>query len=834
MESLPESLTEEQAVERYKQHGSNDLPSSKSLSFFARSWKFLKEPMLLLLVSAASVYLIIGDLSEGIMLGTSVFVVIGISLYQDRKSEKALFALRQLSSPRALVIRNGVERRIPASLLVPGDLIALHEGDRVPADGKILRASNLGVDESLLTGESFPVQKAAHDNMFSSTLIISGSTLVRVLRTGTSTEVGKIGTSLLQEEPEELNLRKETRQMVRLFAWMGAILCLAMIILYGTSKGNWPQALLVGLATAMALLPEEFPVVLTVFLAMGAWRLSKLQVLVRNPGAIERLGAISVLCVDKTGTLTQNKMGVAELYNSKTSVEVQSKPNLSRDFYEISEFALLASRVDPFDPTEKAIHNLFNEGVSESNQFHNDWKFIREYPLSEKLLAMSCAWKKPDALGYVIATKGAPEAIIHLCQLGGDQEKRAQAAVRAMAERGLRVLGVARSSVPDEKLPDEQSSFRFQWLGLIGLEDPLRAEVPSAVQICKSAGIRVMMMTGDHPSTASKIALKAGIPSSPLITGAELSKLSDSELSEQLKSVHVFARMIPEQKLRIVKLLKEQGHIVGMTGDGVNDAPSLKWADVGIAMGERGTDVAREASDIVLLDDNFASIVSGIERGRLIYNNIKKAMSYIVSIHIPIAGLSILPLLLNWPLILLPVHIVFLELIIDPACTLMFESQPSETRVMHSPPRALGLRFFSAKDLLRSSLQGLLVLFAVILLLKFGSQASAERTRALAFVVLTMSNIGLIFADMSGGSFRHLTATFRKVSNPILLLGVVSVLYWITHGVGIRSLFHFDPLSPLEFVVTVGIGFAVFAILSVWNWRAALAPSSTMPFTRLQ
>jgi P-type Ca2+ transporter type 2C len=838
-------LTDAQAVARRIHFGPNELPQSKRESFWLRSYKLLKEPMLLLLIAAAIIYMVMGDLGESILLLASVFVVVGISLYQDRKAENALAALKELSSPRALVIRDGSEKRIAATDLVPGDLIVLHEGDRVPGDGVILQTSHLRVDESLLTGESFSIRKSQQPNevsedpfdtvksqskVFSSTLVVGGTAYVRILKTGIHTEVGKIGKTLQESGPEGLSLNREIRQMVRIFAWIGAFICSVIILLYGLTHGEWMQAVLIGLATEMALLPEEFPVILTIFLAMGAWRLSKVQVLIRRPSAIERLGSVTVLCVDKTGTLTENRMTVAQLNNSRVSIEVDSKSAemLPEEFHEAAEFGVLASHRDPFDPMEKAIRRLVESGGWGREHLHDDWQPIKDYPLSEKLLAMSCVWKDPRSDSYIIAAKGAPEAVIDLCHMDQNQTQSILEAVRNMARQGLRVLGVARASFFKAQLPHDQHEFAFQWVGLIGLQDPLRAGVAEAVQLCRGAGIRVIMMTGDYPETALKIAAQAGLETAnSLMTGTELASLPDHALHERLRTAHIFARMVPDQKLRIVKALKELGHVVAMTGDGVNDAPSLKWADVGIAMGARGTDVARESSDIVLLDDNFSSIVLGIQRGRLIFDNIKKAMSYIVSIHVPIAGLSLVPVLFNWPLILFPIHIVFLELIIDPACSLMFESQEAEGGLMGQPPRPLTARLFTMGDVLQSVLQGLFI-FGLAAATYLNHSEDPSRARTLAFMVLTLSNTGLIFADMSGGSIRQLSLLFKRKSNAWIVLTIILVLVGITQLPKVRSLFHFGQISGPEFFVAMVSAFCASIFLGIWN-RAAKKRNSTQP-----
>lgn len=667
-------LSEAQALSGLKKHGRNELPQKKESHFFSRLITILSEPMLLLLIVCAAIYLIMGDFTEGVMLGLSTFLVIGITIYQNFRSERALAALRDLSSPRALVLRAEGEKRIPAAFVVPHDLVVLHEGDRVPADGVLIESSHLVVDESLLTGESVPVSKspavatdpssAPSSKVFSSTLVVGGSALMKVTQTGTNTEVGKIGRHLEAIEPDEMNLQNEISRIVKLFAWTGAFTCIVIVTLYGLTHHNWAEAFLVGISTQMALLPEEFPVVLTIFLAMGAWRLSRVQVLIRHPSAIERLGAVTVLCVDKTGTLTENRMTVSQLATKENSIALtlKDRQNLAEEFHPLLEYGTLASHRDPFDPMEKAIREVLLQGRSWSeDHLHPDWELIREYPLSKKLLAMSCVWRSKKNQSFVIAAKGAPEAVAELCHLAPSETENVILAAQKMAGAGLRVLGVAQAQFQNSVLPPDQHDFQFQWVGLIGLEDPLRAEVPAAVKKCRGAGIRVVMMTGDFPETAMKIAGQAGIDTSSILTGRDLETLPEKDLQTRVQTNHIYARLNPEQKLRIVKLLKQAGHVVAMTGDGVNDAPSLKSASVGISMGARGTDVAREASDMVLLDDNFASIVSGIERGRMIFSNIRKAMGYIVSIHTSIAGLALFPLLIDWPLLLLPVHIVFLN-----------------------------------------------------------------------------------------------------------------------------------------------------------------------------
>lgn len=797
MASKPRGLTSQQAATLLAEVGPNELPQQIKKSLLKKIVKLFKEPMIAILIVVSVLYLIMGDLTEGIFLTSSIFVIIGITFYQEKKADDAVQALRDLSSPRALVVREGIEKRIAAKEVVPGDAVLLHEGDRVPADGVLLHSTNLHIDESLLSGESFPAKKKSEDKVFSSTLVTSGYGAYCVTHTGAKTEAGKIGKSLSEERQEELNLKTEINQMVKVFAWLGAIVCIAIILLDGFLRGDWLNALLIGLSTEMSLLPEEFPVILTIFMAMGAWRLSKVQMLVRQPIAIERLGAVTVLCVDKTGTLTENKMTVVDASDSAI------------------EFGVLASRADPFDPMEKAIKKIAND----KSLNHSEWKLIKEYSLSENLFAMSCVWKK-EAGEVIVATKGAPEAIFQLCQLSEQEKEKINVEISKKAQMGLRMLGVAKGFYNHELLPESQNDFKLQWVGLIAFEDPLRANVTSAVKKCYNAGIRIIMMTGDNPLTAINIANKAGIKTESVLTGDEVKKLSDNELLEKLSITSVFARVVPEQKLRIVRLLQKLNNVVAMTGDGVNDAPSLKWSNVGISMGQRGTDVAREASDIVLTDDNFSSIVDGIQRGRSIFLNIKKAMSFVISVHVPIAGLSLMPLFFGWPLILWPVHIVFLELIIDPACTLLFESHDVDPKVMDQPPRELKSRLLSLKEIFRSSMQGLLILFSTVFIYWFSFsqlEKSVEWARTVTFLFLICGNIALIVANLTGGSIKDLTRTFQKSSIKmvigLILLGIVLIIQ-IPKS---QKLFAFTALQAAEIGSILLLSSLIFGLIFGWN-----------------
>lgn len=818
-------LSEEEAAQRLKQEGYNEIPSARKRSIFKIAFEVIQEPMFLLLIACGTIYLLLGDTEEAMMLLGFVFVVIGITLYQERKTERALEALRDLSSPRALVIRDGMQKRIAGREVVHGDILILTEGDRVPADGVVLSCINLSIDESLLTGESAPVLKAAAEEtiemgppggddkpyVYSSTLVVQGRGIARALGTGVRTEVGKIGMALSALETEETLLQKGMRILVRNLALIGLSLCVLVVIIYGLTRGDWLNGVLAGLTLAMAMLPEEFPVVLTVFLALGAWRIAQNQVLTRRPPAIETLGSATVLCVDKTGTLTLNRMSVAKILAAGQFYDLGQNSNtpLPETFHKLVEFSMLASHKDPFDPMEQAIRKLGDDRLVETEHIHQDWKLIREYPLSKDLMALSHVWKSPDGRDYVIAAKGAPEAIADLCHFNNAQWNEMSDAIKAMADDGLRLLGVARASFRQPTLPGEQHDFKFRFLGLIGLADPVRPMVHEAIRQCYTAGIRVIMITGDYPGTAQNIARQINLtPSDEVITGAELDQMSDEELQRKIKSVNIFARVIPEQKLRLVTALKSNGEIVAMTGDGVNDAPALKSAHIGIAMGGRGTDVARESSSLVLLDDDFSSIVTAFKMGRRIFDNIKKAMAYIFAIHVPIAGMSLIPVLFKWPLVLLPVHIVFLELIIDPACSIVFEAEPEEAHVMNRPPRNPKESLFSRKTLVLSIMQGLIVL--IILLGVFSISLyrghGEKDARAITFTTLIIANLGLI---MTNRSWSHsILSTLRKPNKALwwVVAGTLIFLSLVLYVPFLRNMFRFSKLHPIDLFICLAAG----------------------------
>jgi Ca2+-transporting ATPase len=820
-------LTEHEAAERLQKDGYNELPASRKRSVSRIILDVVREPMFILLVAAGSIYFVLGDVQEGLILLSFVLVIIGITVYQEQKTERALDALRSLSSPRALVIRDGEQRRVPGREVVTGDMVILSEGDRVPADGVLLYSNNITVDESLLTGESAPVSKiswkegmkADHPGgdglpfVYSGTMVVQGRGLAEVKSTGINTEMGIIGTALQAVERSDTRLKREITGIVLTIALVGLALCILIVLVYGITRLDWIEGLLAGVTLAMAILPEEFPVVLTVFLALGAWRISQKNVLTRQIPAVEILGAATVLCVDKTGTLTENRMSVRKFFANGELCDYPSdaEGRVPESCHRLMEFGILASKKDPFDPMEKALKEIAGGAFGSTEHVHKNWNLVQEYPLSPELLAMSNVWRSPDGTDYVIAAKGAPEAVADLCHLDASAMQDLSVQVNAMAAGGLRILGVARAAFSHTRLPKNQHDFVFEFLGLIGFTDPVRPDVPQAVALCYDAGIRVIMITGDYPLTAYHIANQIGLKNpGQYISGADLAHLDDDELKKTVKSVNIFARTVPQQKLRIVDALKKDDEVVAMTGDGVNDAPALKSADIGIAMGRRGTDVAREAASLVLLDDAFSSIVAAVRLGRRIFDNLKKAVSYILSIHVPIAGMSLIPVLFNLPLVLLPVHIVFLELIIDPACSIVFESEPEESDVMQRPPRKKTEVLFNRRAAMLSVIQGIVVLGIVLLV--YGTALSgglaATQARALAFTTIVISNLMLILTNRSWS--RTLLSTLRTPNKSLIWVfaGTIIALFLVLYVPALQDLFLFSPVPSEALAVAAAAGIA--------------------------
>lgn len=822
----PSGLTENQAQNLLKIYGHNEIPSAGQKNIIGIALSIIKEPMFLLLVACGVIYLILGSRLEAQMLLAFVFMIMGITFYQERKTEKALQSLRSLSSPRAVVIRDGVEKRVPGKEVVPGDIVVLKEGDRIPADGVIITCVNLFVDESMITGESLPVRKKSmyHDlaeskllekeNMVcAGSMVIRGYGLMKVEKTGKDTQMGKIGKSIQSIERSTPLVQAEIEKLVKIFSIAGIFFCIVVAVCYSLLKYGWLNGILAGLTLAMAILPEELPVILTVFFALGAWRLTKCNVLTRRIHVIETLGAATVLCVDKTGTLTANRMEMRGLYSGdKLVIFHQDLKNLPEHFHNLVEFAILASLEKPFDPMERALQIFGEKYLSRTEHIHKNWVLVQEYPLSDDLFAMSNVWKSPDSDDYVIAVKGSPEAVFDLCHLRMDEIIKLQQIIKTMAENDLRIIGVAKAEFKQgEKLPSRQHDFNFVFVGFIGLTDPVRDEVIPSIALCKRAGIRVIMITGDYPETAKNIGKKIGIENyENIITGEVLARIDDEKWLEVVRNCNIFARVVPDQKLKIVNALRKNREIVAMTGDGINDAPALKAAHIGIAMGEKGTDVARESADIVLTDDNFSSIVSGIISGRTIFDNLKKAIFYVISVHIPIIGMSLFPVFMGLPLILSPVHIVFLEMIIDPACSIVFEAEPPEKDLMKRPPRKIAETVLSRRTFFLSFLQGLIV-FTVVFIVFLYSLANGHdeyRSRAITYITLVIANICLILTNRSKTRFAFSKGSFTNKSLFFVVGGTLTVLIFININSFFRNLFNFGPVAIHDVLICVVSGIA--------------------------
>jgi Ca2+-transporting ATPase len=822
-------LTAAEVAERRARDGTNELPSPERRGLAGSLLAMLREPMSLLLLVCGGIYVALGDRQEASMLlGFVVFIMV-LSLAQERKTERALESLRDMASPRALVIRDGQRLRVSGRELVQDDVIVVGEGDRVPADAVVLEGSHLAADESVLTGESVPVRKRPWDGaepvsrpggddlpfLYAGTLITAGVGLARVHATGPRSEIGRIGQAMQGHEAQETILQAETRHLVGKLAWIAGALCVLAAVGYGLAQRDALAGVLAGLTLAMAILPNEFPVVVTMFLALGAWRLSRRKVLVRRIPAVESLGAVTVLCVDKTGTLTANRMTVSRIRAGEETFDIghlRSGP-LPESMHETVEYSILASRRDPFDPMERAFKELGEEHLAGTEHLHDDWTLVREYPLRRERLAVVQLWRAPDRPLLMVAAKGAPEAIADLCRSGADERGRIENGVRELAGGGLRVLAIARGEVDEGALPAQPSAMDLRFVGLVGLVDPLRESVPGAVAECRRAGIRVVMITGDYPATAQAVARVAGLDAGRVVTGPELAAMTEDVLRVRVRDTSVFARMLPEQKLGLVEALTSEGEIVGMTGDGVNDAPALKAAHIGIAMGARGTDVAREAAAVVLLEDDFASLVHGVRTGRRIVDNLTKALAYILAVHLPIVGLTLVPIALGLPLVLLPIHIAFLHLVIDPACSIVFEGQTEEADVMARPPRDPRAPLFSRRLLAVSVLQGASVLVVVLAVYLVGLRIgqSEDDARAMTFATFLLSNLGLIFTNRSWSRV-ILSSSLRDGTLWAVTVGALLFLVLAVYAPPLARVFRFAPLHPVD----VGLCLAASALGITW------------------
>jgi Ca2+-transporting ATPase len=806
--TLWRGLTDSEAQLRLREFGPNTLPAAHKATLLSIAFATLKEPMLVLLLSTGVVYVLIGDSREAVAILASIFLVIGISVVQKQRTERTLEALRDLTSPRALVVRAEGTRRIPSREVVPEDIVVLTEGDRVPADGQVVESVLLALDESLLTGESLPVQKDAvidqdssrkggdaTSRVYSGSLVVRGHGVAIVTATGARTEIGKIGRELGRLKSESSNLEKETAKLVRAFGLVSMFVCVLVAVAYGLLRGDWSKGVLSALALAISMVPEEFPVVLTIFMALGAWRISRKKVLTRRFPAIEMLGSATVICVDKTGTLTENRMTVREVFASPSEPETSNREK-------VLWVAALSSDQNTLDPVDKAVQ-------AAANLWETPGRLIREYPLSSDCMLIAKAYTE-SAHSTLLAAKGAPEEILKLTPMPAAARKEVASELQRMTDVGMRVIAVATGRVSQtEGLPEDKRQLRLELVGLIGMADPIRPSVPDAIAELARAGVRVVMITGDYPGTARAIAAQAGLPNpNDVMTGETLDRLDELGLRSAVRDCNVFARVRPDQKLRLVEAFKSNGEVVAMTGDGVNDAPALKAAHIGIAMGARGSDVAREAAALVLADDDFPAIVSAVRLGRRIYDNLAKAVRFVFAAHVPIAGMAVLPVIFNWPILLMPLHIVFIELIIDPACSMAFEAGPEEPDIMQREPRAKDARLFDRSTVIIGLLQGIGLFFAVLVTFLFSMRSghTSDDARAIAFTTLVVGSMVLIWANLSATKTVLETKESRNPALWLVTLGATATLLLVLYVPYLRILFQFSLLHLNDLALAFALG----------------------------
>ena len=817
-------LDSDAVAQRLAQDGFNELPATTTRTVLTILLDVLREPMFLLLLCAGVIYLLLGDPMDALMLLGFVLLSMSITIFQQRRSERVLATLHELASPRALVIRDGQQVRIPGREVVPGDLLLLEEGDRVAADAVLLESHDLLIDESMLSGESMAVAKrAAFDSdvpseegverVFAGTMITGGGGMARVLATGAQTELGKIGKRLQSIVPEDSPLQRELAHLLKIVAWLACCIALLVLLITGWMRGDWLNGLLSGITVAMSLLPEEFTLIMTVFMALGAWRIAGDHVLTRHMPVIEALGSATVLCVDKTGTLTQNRMAVKALALDGVLLTVE-KLTTQAAARRLLHIAALASEIIPFDRMEQAILHCQATLFSADRAAAAQWTLVHDYPLTHGLPVMTHVWSSPEQTDYLIALKGAPETVLDLCGIGGEQRIGLLQQVDTLAARGMRVLAVAEARQSHDEWPGTPAGFGFSWLGLLALADPVRPEVPAAVAQCRRAGIRVVMITGDYAVTAHTIAGEAGLQEGPVISGSDIARMDAQALRQAVHHTNVFARIRPEQKLDLVNALKANGEVVAMTGDGVNDAPALRAAHIGISMGQRGTDVAREASSLVLLTDDFQAIVKTIQLGRRIFDNLRKALTYVVAVHMPIAGMALLPLLLGYPVAFMPIHIVFFEMIINPACSIVFETEAADPDIMLRAPRRIDEALFGRYNVGIALLQGagLLTAIALVFFISLHSGLLPAAARTLAFTTFVIGNLLLIIGNRSVK--QSLFALLRRPNQAQWWVIGITLVGWLAalKVPVLQRAFHFMPVVTVDLLLAVAAGLAA----TVW------------------
>ena len=804
-------LTSEEVLVARKRFGRNLLVLKKENGVIDAVKNLVKEPMIILLLAASAIYFASGQTGDAIFLLSAILIIAVISLYQDSRSRNALLKLKHLSQPHCTVIRDGETQDIISEDLVVGDSLIVEEGTSITADGIIVHSNDFSVNEAILTGESFPAFKDSSlvDNfVFKGTTVASGLAIVTVTQIGNETKLGKIGKSLENIQEEKTPLERKINDFVKKMVIAGALVFVLVWILNYFRSYDILDSLLKSLTLAMSILPEEIPMAFTAFMAIGAFRLMKMGIVVKQMKTVETLGSATVICTDKTGTLTENKMSLAKVY-SLNSQRIIKPEDANEQEKTLLEIAMWASEPIPFDPMEVALHTAYSDLHSQDKR--PDFKMIHEYPLSGKPPMMTHIFQ--NEMGErIIAAKGAPEALMAVSNLTDVEKKQINAAIHSITAEGFRVLGVGECNFAGLDFPKNQQEFPFKFKGIVAFYDPPKDNIESVLKHFYDAGILVKIVTGDNAETTMAIAKQVAFRGAEYsLSGDDLMKLSDEALQAKVTETNIFTRMFPEAKLRIITALKKNGHIVAMIGDGVNDAPALKAAHIGIAMGKKGTEIAKQAASLILLEDDLSKMVDAVAMGRRIYTNLKKAIQYIISIHIPIILTVFIPLVLGWlyPNILSPVHVIFLELIMGPTCSIIFENEPIEQNAMHQKPRPYETSFFNWKELTTSVIQGLAITIGVLFVYQYAvfNGFGEAHTRAMVFTVLIVANIFLTLVNRS--FYYSIFTTMRYKNNLVLLIIGITVLATglLLFVPALAKFFEFETLSVKQLSISAGVGF---------------------------
>lgn len=776
-----QGLSAAEVTQSRTQNGSNSLDHQKKNNFLSSVIEMVKEPMFLLLLTATSIYFITGEYGNGIFMAVAIALVSTISLYQESKSRNAIEALEKLTQPKSKVIRNGAVLEIPSEEIVLGDCIQTEEGTFIPADGIIIQSNDFSVNESILTGESFTVfknEKSEDNKVYQGTIAASGLAICQVTAIGNLTQLGKIGKSLDTIVEEKTPLQKQMENFVTKMSLVGLVIfAIVWAINYWNSRLIL-DSLLKALTLAMSIIPEEIPVAFTTFMALGAWRLMKMGIIVKQIRTVETLGGATVICTDKTGTITENKMSLAQWYTLSSNVISDSKEKSNEEEQELLSLSMWASEPIPFDAMEIALHDAYGKLALEDER--SNFKLVHEYPLSGKPPMMTHVFENQNGV-RIIAAKGAPEALMACSDLSEEESQNIRAAMETMTNEGFRVLGVGVAKFYGTDYPKKQQEFTFQFKGLVAFYDPPKENIKTVFETFYNAGIEVKIITGDNAATTSTIAKQIGFKNpEKVLNGDDLMDMDEATLKSKVMETTIFTRMFPEAKLKIIKALKDNNQIVAMTGDGVNDGPALKSAHIGIAMGKKGTEIAKQAANLILIDDDFAKMTDAIAMGRKIYINLKKAIQYIISIHIPIILIVFIPLALGWiyPNIFSPVHIIFLEIIMGPTCSIIYENEPMEDNLMLQKPRPLTTTFFNLKEITISIIQGLAITLGLLFVYQYciRENCTENATRTIVFLTLIASNI---FLTLANRSFYYSIFTTIQYKNNLVLL-IIGVTLFIT------------------------------------------------------